>query len=318
MEEDHVISNEAISDVLGNRELGTARHQNLMHLAASTLAGHWHVNTLPWDTVPLFPFPENISGRRRKSFIEFGKHAVKVQLAAEHVATTAARALLLQAEKENLDYSVRRAVAAVLNDEASHVAVMTEMDARAEAEYPDVPLDFSPSPLFAPFMDAIPTLHPGLTALFMGAYEAMIAIRGYAEQASYGRPSILGQMAGHAAEDDGRHAKVMRLTAQEWLGRFRAGAAQGPARFEETRRVILDPIRHFWGLLLQHELYLLHYEPRSKGEWYKRAKGDLALTDRILQLLEFSQEELAYADLHGLTEKAYEKIETNPMPVTSR
>ena len=308
-----MITNEAISEVLGSSELGTARHNNLSHLADSTLAGHWHVNTLPWDTVPLFPFPKKLTGSRRKSFVEFGKHAVKVQLAAEHVATAAARALLVQAEKENLDYSVRRAVAAVLNDEASHVAVMTEMDARAEAQYPDVPLDFSPSPLFAPFIDAIPTLHPGLVALFMGAYEAMIAIRGYAEQASYGRPSILGQMAGHAAEDDGRHAKVMRLTAHEWLDRFRAGAAKGSARFEQTRQVILAPIRHFWQLLLQHEDYLLHYDPRSRDEWYKRAQGDLAIVERILHLLEFSPEELGYADLRGLTDKAYEKMEMTPM-----
>ena len=308
-----MITNDQRSNVLGSRDLGTARHQNLTHLAISTLAGHWHVNTLPWDTLPLFPFPEKVTGRRRKSFIEFGKQAVKVQLAAEHVATTAARALLLQAEKENLDYSVRRAVAAVLNDEASHVAVMTEMDARAEAEYPDVPLDFSPSPLFAPFIDAIPSLHPGLTALFMGAYEAMIAIRGYAEQASYPRRSILGEMAGHAAEDDGRHAKVMRLTGHEWLDRFRAGVAKGSARFEQTRQVILDPIRHFWQLLLQHEFYLLHYDPRNRDEWYKRVKGDLALAERILQLLEFSEEELAYADLRGLTEQAYQNMETNSM-----
>jgi hypothetical protein len=308
-----VITNDQISNVLGTQDLGIARHQNLTRLAVSTLAGHWHINTLPWDTLPLFPFPEKVTGRRRKSFIEFGKHAVKVQLAAEHVATTAARALLLQAEKENLDYSVRRAIAAVLNDEASHVAVMTEMDARAEAEYPDVPLDFSPSPLFAPFIDAIPSLHPSLTALFMGAYEAMIAIRGYAEQASYPRRSILGEMAGHAAEDDGRHAKVMRLSAHEWLDRFRAGAAKGSARFEQTRQVILDPIRHFWQLLLQHEHYLLHYDPRNRDEWYKRVKGDLALAERILQLLEFSEEELTYADLRGLTEQAYQNMKTGSM-----
>ena len=89
--------------------------------------------------MPLFPFPEKLSGSRRKSFVEFGKHAVKVQLAAEHVATTAARWLLLQAEKANFDYSVRRAVAAVLNDESSHVAVMTEMDAAKPGSKVGVP-----------------------------------------------------------------------------------------------------------------------------------------------------------------------------------
>ncbi len=302
-----MVTNEQISDVLGTQELGNARHQNLTRLAASTFAGHWHVNDLPWDSLPLFPLPDKVLGHRRKAFVEFGKQAIKVQLAAEHVAATAARFLLLQAEKEHLDDSVRRAVAAVLNDEASHVAVMTEMDARAEAEYPDVPLDFSPSPLFAPFIEQIPSLHPALTALFMGAYEAMIAIRGYAEQASYGRPSILGEMAGRAAEDDGRHAKVMRLTAQEWLERFRA--ANGSVRLAQTRQVILDPIRHFWQLLMQHEFYLLRNDPRAGDEWYKRATGDLALAERIMQLLSFSEEETAYADLRGLTEAAYRVIE---------
>ena len=303
-----MVTNEQISDVLGTPELGNAHHQNLTRLAASTLAGHWHVNDLPWESLPLFPLPEKVSGNRRKSFVEFGRQAIKVQLAAEHVAATAARFLLLQAEREHLDDSVRRAVAAVLNDEASHVAVMTEMDVRAEAEYPDIRLDFSPSPLFAPFIEAIPSLHPGLTALFMGAYEAMIAIRGYAEQASYGRPSILGEMAARAAEDDGRHAKVMRLTAHEWLDRFRTGMAKGSARSAQTRQVILDPIRNFWQLLLQHEFYLLRNDPRAGAEWYKRAWGDLALAERIMQLLDFTHEEIAYADLAGLTEAAYQNI----------
>ncbi|MCL4396401.1 MAG: hypothetical protein M1482_16635 [Chloroflexi bacterium] len=303
-----MVTNEQISNVLGTVELGTERHQNLTRLAASTLAGHWHVNDLPWDTMPLLPIPEKLSDRRLKSFVEFGKHAIKVQLAAEHVATTAARALLLQAEKENLDYSVRRAIAAVLNDESSHVAVMTEMDARAEMQYREFPLDFSPSPLFTPFMDAIPTLHPGLTAAFMGAYEAMIAIRGYAEQASYGRPSILGEMAGRAAEDDGRHAKVMRLAAHEWLDRYRALYPDAAERESQIRQAIVDPSGHFWQLLLQHEFYLLHFDPRNHAEWLKRSMGDLALAERILQLLGLTPEELQAADLKGLTEEASQRL----------
>ena len=59
--------------------------------------------------------------------------------------------------------------------------------------------------------------------------------------------------------------------------------------------------------------YLLHYDPRNRDEWYKRAQGDLAIVERILHLLEFSQEELAYADLRGLTDKAYEKMEMTTM-----
>lgn len=255
------LTNEQISDVLGTIELGAARHENLTRLAASTLAGHWHVNDLPWDSMALLPIPENLNNRRLKVFVEFGKHAIKVQL-----------------------------------------AVMTEMDARAEMQYPEFPLDFKPSPLFAPFMDATPTLYPGLTATFMGAYEAMIAIRGYAEQASYGRRSILGEMAGRAAEDDGRHAKVMRLAGHEWLERFRARFANAEERAAQIRKAILDPIRHFWQLLLEHEYYLLHYDPRSRDEWLKRVQGDLALAERILQLTGLTSEELAYADFRGLTE----------------
>lgn len=303
-----MVSHEQISEVLGTMELGAQRHDNLTRLAASTLAGHWHVNDLPWDSLPLLPIPENLNPRRLKAFVEFGKHAIKVQLAAEHVAATAARFLLLQAEKESFDFSVRRAIAAVLNDESSHVAVMTEMDARAEMQYPEFPLDFKPSPLFAPFMDGIPALHPGLTATFMGAYEAMIAIRGYAEQASYGRKSILGEMAGRAAEDDGRHAKVMRLAGHEWLDRFRAQFASAEERAAQTRQAILDPIRHFWQLLLEHEFYLLRYDPRSRDEWLKRVHGDLALAERILQLIGLSPAELAYADFRGLTEAESQRI----------
>ena len=73
----------------------------------------------------------------------------------------------------------------------------------------------------------------------------MIAIRSYAEQASYSRPSILGQMAGHAAEDDGRHAKVMRLVGHEWLDALR-GQNDGAGAEERIREAIVEPIRRIW------------------------------------------------------------------------
>lgn len=291
-----MFTNEAIAAVLGSQALDSDRHRNLHALATSTGAAHWHSNILPWDELPLFPLPENVTGRRLKSFVEFGKRAIRAQLAAEHVAVTAARHLLLRAEEEGLHISVRRALAAVLNDEASHVLVMTEMDARAEAQYPEFPLTENKSPLLPVFREAIPTLHPGLVSAFMGAYEAMIAIRGYAEQAAYSRPSILGKMAGHAAEDDGRHAKVMRLAAHDWLERLRSEF--DPANAEKTmRNVILDPIREFWALLMEHEYWLLQYDPRQLDTFSRRAKEDAALGDRLLALLGFSEHERSYLKL---------------------
>src|SRR5881396_2368509 len=110
-----MFTNEQISEVLGTIALDTDRHRNLNHLANATEDGHWHVKDLPWSELPLFPLPEKVKGRRLKSFVEFGKRAIRAQLAAEHVAVTAARHLLLRAEQEGMHMSVRRAIAAVLN-----------------------------------------------------------------------------------------------------------------------------------------------------------------------------------------------------------
>jgi hypothetical protein len=298
-----MFSNEQISEVLGTRALDTNRHRNLNHLATATADAHWHVNDLPWKDMPLFPLPENITGRRLKAFVEFGKRAIRAQLAAEHVAVAAARHLLLRAEKEGMHMSVRRAIAAVLNDEASHVLVMTEMDARAEDQFPDIPLNDKESPLLPAFRDAVNSLHPGLVSAFMGAYEAMIAIRGYAEQASYSRPSILSVMAGHAAEDDGRHAKVMRLAAHEWLDKFRAELAPSEST-AMLRQAILDPIRNWWALLLDHEYWLLQYDPRQRDTLQRRVKEDINLGERVMKLLGFSEEELDYVHLTSLMQRA--------------
>src|ERR1043166_680436 len=224
---DSSFSNEQITQVIGERDLSLERLRNLDLLAGKVSESHWHVEDLPWDEVPVFPLPDN-AGRRIKAFVEFGKRAIKVQLAAEHVAVTAARHVLLCAEAEGMPLCVRRATAAVLNDEASHVLVMTELDVRAEEQFPEFPIPHDESPLLRTFREDIPNLHPIMVAGFLGAYEAMIALRGYAEQASYPRPSILGAVAGHAAADDARHAKVMRLVAHEWLDRFRKDGGSSP------------------------------------------------------------------------------------------
>jgi hypothetical protein len=294
-----MFTNEAISAVLGTRSLSSDRHRNLDRLATSTAAAHWHLSNLPWEELPLFPMPDNVKGRRLRVFVELGKRAIRTQLAAEHVAVAAARHLLLRAEDGGMHMSLRRALAAVLNDEASHVLVMTEMDVRAEAEFPEFPLNEPKSPLLPLFREAVPPLHPALVSLFMGTYEAMIAIRGYAEQAAYARPSILGKMAGHAAEDDGRHAKVMRLAAHEWLDRLRAQLAEERAE-DKMREIILDPIRLIWPLVMQHEYWLLQNDAGQRETFYRRAKEDISLADHLLRLLEFSDSERSYLNLDAV------------------
>src|SRR4051794_12871431 len=116
-----MFTDEAIATVLGAAALGSDRHRSLERLATSTVQGHWHVNSLAWDELPLFPLPDNVRGRRLRAFVELGKRAIQSQLAAEEAAVTIARYLLLRAEADGMHRSVRRALAAVLNDEASHL-----------------------------------------------------------------------------------------------------------------------------------------------------------------------------------------------------
>ena len=54
--------------------------------------------------------------------------------------------------------SVWRALAAVLNDEASHLLVMIEMDARAEAQFPEFPFHETKSPLLSFGMDTVTSI----------------------------------------------------------------------------------------------------------------------------------------------------------------
>lgn len=293
-----MFTDEAISAVLGAAALDSDRHRSLERLATATMQGHWHASGLAWDDLPLFPMPDNARGRRLRAFVELGKRAIKSQLAAEQVAVTIARALLLRAEADCMHRSLRRALAAVLNDEASHLLVMIEMDARAEAQFPEYPFHESPSPLLSLGMETETSMHPGLAALFMGTYEAMIAIRSYAEQAAYGRPSILGQMAGHAAEDDGRHAKVMRLVSHEWLDALR-GQNNGAGAEERMREAIVEPIRRIWPIVIRHEHWLLN-GAGGADTLIRIAKEDAALANHLALLLGLSADERAHANLEGI------------------
>ena len=293
-----MFTDEALSAVLGVAALGGDRHRSLDRLATSTVQGHWHVSSLAWDELPLFPMPDNVRGKRMRAFVELGKRAIKSQLAAEEVAVTISRYLLLRAEADEMHTSLRRALAAVLNDEASHLLVMTEMDARAEAQFPEFPFHAAKSPLLSFGMETVTGMHPGLAAMFMGTYEAMIAIRSYAEQASYGRPSILGQMAGHAAEDDGRHAKVMRLVSHEWLDALR-GQNDGAGAEERMREAIVEPIRRIWPMVMRHEHWLLN-DAGGAGTLIRIANEDASLANHLAALLGLTADERAYANLEGI------------------
>jgi hypothetical protein len=238
--------------------------------------------------LPPLPIPAAVDRRRRRFFVEFGKRAIDVQLAAEHVAVIASHHLLLYADGRAMHPAVRRALAAVCNDEASHVAVMVELQVRADAAYPDVPSQPRASPLFGAFIDAIPKLHPAVVSIFMGAYEAMIAIRAYTEEASYRYPSILGRIASRAAHDDALHAKVMRLVSHVLLDELRAEATESNA----IQRHVVEPLRVFWPLLIDHERFLLRDERRSQAEWQRRVVADAAILGRILTVVgitEFEQ-----------------------------
>jgi len=281
-----------IDAAIGPRDFAESRYQNLDDLADRLAAGHWHVNDLPWNELPPLPIPDVVDARRRRTFVEFGKHAIDVQLAAEHVAVTAAHHLLIFAERHRMHTSVRRALGAVLNDESSHVAVMLELQSRADRAYPDVTIDAPPSPLFGAFVDAIPALHPAVVSIFMGAYEAMIAIRAYAEEASYRHPSILGRMAGYAAHDDALHAKVLRLVSHVILDGVRGSSPDAASYSATVRRDVVEPLGTFWPLLVEHERFLLHHDVRFQAELDRRVAADAAIVRRFFTLLGLSAPDL--------------------------
>jgi hypothetical protein len=281
-----------IDAAIGPHDFGESRYQNLDHLADRLAAGHWHVNDLPWNELPPLPIPDVVDARRRRTFVDFGKHAIEVQLAAEHVAVTAAHHLLRYAERSAMHPSVRRALGAVLNDEASHVAVMLELQVRADRAYPDVTIEPTSSPLFGAFVDAIPGLHPAVVSIFMGAYEAMIAIRAYAEEASYRHPSILGRMASFAAHDDALHAKVLRLVSHVILDDVRQASPDAASYAKTVLTSVIEPLGEFWPLLVEHERFLLHHDVRFRAELDRRVAADAAIVRRFLTLLGLTAPEL--------------------------
>lgn len=289
-----------IAETIGEPTEATARFEHLDRLADRMTAAHWHVADLPWRELPPLPIPEGVPARRLRSFVAFGKRAIGVQLAAEHIAVSAAHHLLQHAERHNLHPSIRRALAALLNDEASHVAVMLELQVRANAVYPEPAVEAMPSPLFDSFAAAIPRLHPALVAIFMGSYEAMVAIRSYAEQAGYKVPSILGRVAARAAQDDGHHAKVLRLVALELFDALKKSAPDASARALAVRREIYEPTLAFWPLLAEHEYDLLGRSPRFAAEWRHRVQVDATVMGRMFSVMDLPDCEWFCAQLRAL------------------
>jgi hypothetical protein len=291
----------SISEILGTDGVRTAPSEVAAYLADQMLAHHWHVDRLPWADVPLFPIRPDVGEARARRLAQFYKSVVAVQTRAEEIAVSIARRLLVSAEQEKLNVSFRRALAAMLNDEASHVATMVKLEAFADEAYPDIQPRSEESPLFQTLMPEIEMLEPALLAIFMAVYEASVAIRSYAEEQTYKIPSVLGSMAPRAAEDDGRHAKTLRIVAGEFLRIFRARHGddeRGTSPLWRTR--ILDPLSRYWELLAKHEYYLSGSDRRQLRNVQKALAHDSAILKRVLDLLGISPEAQAYAKLEAI------------------
>jgi len=267
------------------------------------LSRHWHVDQLPWQTMPPLPIAAD-KGNNRK-LVRFYKSVVAVQTRAEEIAVSIARRLLVYANEEGLDVAFRRALAAVLNDEASHVATMVMLEVFTNATYPDVPRRPGESPLFKALMPAIESLEPAVLAIFMGSYEASVAIRSYHEQQTYRVPSILSEMGMHAAEDDGRHAKTLRLVAGEFLRVFRARYGDDDrGRSPQWREKILEPFARYWTLMPAHEFYLSGEDRRQLRHVHEFVEHDIAIMTRILNDLGVSPEAQDYAQVKAIADVA--------------
>ena len=266
------------------------------HLADQMLAHHWHVDRMPWATLPLFPVDPQIDPRRSRKLVKFYKAVVAVQTRAEEIAVSIARRLLVAAESAKLDIEFRRAIAAIMNDEASHVATMIKLEAAAEAAFPDVPTRDGESPLFAALMPAIETLEPSVAATFMASYEASVAIRSYAEEKTYKVDSVLGAMAPRAAEDDGRHAKTLRIVARVFLDRFRTEHGDDQ-KSTAWRAKLLDPFKEFWELMPAHEYYLAGNDLRQLKNVRAQIDHDVLIMRGILNYLGVTAETQAYVNL---------------------
>src|ERR1017187_2842468 len=176
----------SISEIFGPADWQSDLARTADHLADQMQMHHWHVDQMPWDRLPLFPIES--SARTSPKLIRFYKSAAAVATRAEEIAVSIARRLLVYADQEKLPIAFRRAIAAVLNDEASHVATMIRLEQLADAAYPGVAARPDDSPLFEALMPAIETLEPAVLATFMASYEASVAIRSYQEQQTYGIP----------------------------------------------------------------------------------------------------------------------------------
>jgi len=285
-----------ISDIFGPEISIERLRETADHLADQMLTHHWHVDRMPWATLPLFPIDPDVDPQRARKLIKFYKAVVTVQTRAEEIAVSIARRLLVAAEQAKLDIEFRRAIAAIMNDEASHVATMIKLEAAAERAFPDIPTRVGESPLFSALMPAIEALEPAVVATFMASYEASVAIRSYAEEQTYKFESILGAMAPRAAEDDGRHAKTLRIVARVFLDRFRSehGDDQTSSAWHEK---ILDPFKTFWKLMPAHEYYLAGNDQRQLKNVRKQLDHDVLIMRGILNYLGFTTASKAYIDL---------------------
>ncbi len=286
----------SISEIFGP-DLSIERlRETADHLADQMLAHHWHVDRMPWATLPLFPIDPEVAPRHSRKLVKFYKAVVAVQTHAEEIAVSIARRLLIAAEQAKLDVEFRRAIAAIMNDEASHVATMIKLEAAAEAAFPDIPSRDDESPLFSALMPAIETLEPAVVATFMASYEASVAIRSYAEEQTYKFDSILGAMAPRAAEDDGRHAKTLRIVARVFLDRFRAQYGNDQTS-RDWRDRLLGPFKQFWELMPAHEYYLAGNDPRQLKNVRKQIDHDVLIMRKILHYLGFTPESQARVNL---------------------
>lgn len=291
-----------ISQIFGG-DGATAQRETANNLADHMLAHHWHVDKLPWDSLPAFPIRADAPRERTLRLARFYKSVVTVQTRAEEIAASIARRLLIYANEEKLDLSFRRAIASLLNDESSHVATILKLEALADATYPDVNPRGDESPLFSALMPAIEDLEPSVLAIFMSSYEASVAIRSYAEEQTYRLPSILGSMAPRAAEDDGRHAKTLRILAHEFLRIFRSRNGDDDlGRSPVWREKILDPFTRFWTLMPAHEFYLAGNDRRQLRNVRKVVAHDVAIMKMVLDYVGVSPEAQAYMQVETIAD----------------
>ena len=290
-----------LSEIFGPAAWSNGSRDVANHLADQMLANHWHVDDLPWGRLAPLPIPDDMRDPRK--LIRFYKSVVAVQTRAEEIAVSIARRLLVYANAEKLDVSFRRAIAALLNDEASHVATMVKLETLCNTVYPDIPPRQDESPLFDELMPAIESLEPAVLAVFMASYEASVAIRSYAEEQTYKVPSILALMGKHAAEDDGRHAKTLRIVAHEFLHIFRSRYGDDELGTSSVwREKILDPFRRHWSMMADHEYYLAGSDPRQLRHVRELVDHDVDIMTRILNFLGVSPEAQVVAGVAAIAQ----------------